>query len=71
MILWNSIAHMIDRFLKLQTQILQALTDLNAHYLMGKVDLELLINVNHFIHLIKLEMEVLSRKDAHIFGAEC
>ena len=67
---WNSIADMIDNFLKVRIYVEENLFELNSLDLLINLDLELLKDLYNALKPIKLTVEALSRKDATLLSAE-
>jgi len=67
---WNTICTMLDRFVKINPQILCALKDLNLSHLLIQNDLEKIKSILNVLQPIKLAVEALSRRDANLLSSE-
>lgn len=67
---WNSMANMVEIFLKLKEFVEEALADLNATNLLNNINFKLLTELSEALKPIRLTIETLGRKDATLFSAD-
>lgn len=66
---WNSMADMVNTFLRILNHVESSLSELNSSNMLDKINLRLVQNLNDILKPIKLTVEALSRRDATLITA--
>src|ERR1043165_4052524 len=67
---WNSLVHMIERFVLLKSCIMKSLIDLNSEILFNEKELETATSIVSILQPIKLAEEALCRKESNLLTCD-